>query len=92
VAEVIDPTREDAYWRDNYRSRPYFERGSSYDDYAPAYGLGVDAISRYPGRTFDEIEPEMSQQWRTGNGASTLGWDSAKHAARDAWNRVSGRA
>lgn len=90
VAEAIDPTREDAYWRDNYSDRSYVERGSSYDDYGPAYGLGVDAFDRYPGRTFNEIEPEMSQQWAAGRGASTLPWDSARHAVRDAWNRVNG--
>ena len=26
IAEQIDPTAEDAYWRDNYSSRPYVER------------------------------------------------------------------
>lgn len=90
VAEAIDPTLEDAYWRDNYSDRPYVDRGSNYDDYGPAYGLGVDAFSRNPGRSFEEVEPEMSQRWTTGNGASTLGWDRAKQAARDAWNRVNG--
>ena len=90
VAEVIDPTREDVYWRNNYGSRPYIERDSNYSDYAPAYALGVDAFTRYPGRTFDEAEPEISRQWNTGAGASTLRWDSARHAARDAWNRVNG--
>lgn len=92
VAEAIDPTREDAYWRDNYGNRPYVEQGSSYDDYGPAYGLGVDAFSRNPGRTFEEVEPEMSRQWTDGSGASKLRWDRAKHAARDAWNRVKGTA
>jgi hypothetical protein len=90
VAEMVDPTREDAYWRENYSNRPYVESGSSYDNYGPAFGFGVDAVSRYPGRPFDEIEPEMSRRWATGNGASTLRWDSARHAARDAWNRVNG--
>lgn len=92
VGEAIDPTREDAYWRDNYRSRPYFERGSIYDDYGPAYGFGVDAFGRYPGRSFDEVEPEMSRQWTSDRGASSLSWDSARHAVRDAWNRVNGNA
>lgn len=90
VAEVIDPTQEDAYWRDHYSNRPYVERGATYDDYGPAYGMGVDAVRRYPGRSFDEIEPEMSHDWTTGGGPSMLGWDRAKHAARDAWNRVNG--
>ncbi|MFN3630429.1 MAG: hypothetical protein ACK4XK_10320 [Casimicrobiaceae bacterium] len=90
VAEAIDPTREDEYWRDNYSGRPYVEDGSSYDDYGPAYGVGVEAFGRNPGRSFEELEPEMSRQWDTGSGASTLRWDSARHAARDAWDRVSG--
>ena len=35
VAEGIDPTAEDAYWRENYRSRDY-ANGRSYDDFGPA--------------------------------------------------------
>src|SRR5919198_17872 len=35
VAEQIDPTAEDAYWRDNYQNRPYFEQGATYDEYQP---------------------------------------------------------
>lgn len=90
IAEAIDPTREDAYWRDNYSDRPYVANGSSYDDYGPAYGFGVDAVSRYPGRSFDEIEPEMSRAWGADSGTSSLRWDGARAAARDAWNRVNG--
>lgn len=92
VAEVIDPTQEEAYWRDNYSDRPYVEQGSSYDDYGPAYGFGVDAASRHPGRTFEEFEPEMSRQWNDRSGESTLRWDKARDAARDSWNRVNGTA
>lgn len=56
VAERIDPTVEDGYWRENYTSRPYVEPGSSYDDYGPAHGYGVSEYARLPGRTFDEAE------------------------------------
>src|SRR6476660_6377995 len=31
IAEQIDPTAEDAYWRENYRTRPYYASDSSYD-------------------------------------------------------------
>src|SRR2546430_1295573 len=37
ITESIDPTVEDAYWRENYSSRPYVDQSTSYDDYAPAY-------------------------------------------------------
>src|SRR3954451_905600 len=37
IAESVDPTAEDAYWRDNYANRPYYDASHTYDDYAPAY-------------------------------------------------------
>jgi hypothetical protein len=87
-AEVVDPVAEDAYWRDNYANRPYAS-GLEYEEYRPAYGYGVDAYKRYPDRRFDEIEPELSRDWNNKRGSSGLEWDRAKHAARDAWQRVS---
>lgn len=83
-----DPVAEDRYWRDNYQSRPYVEN-STYDDFGPAYAYGVHSHSRYPGRTFDEVEADLGRDWSTTRGSSTLGWDRAKHASRDAWQRVS---
>lgn len=82
-----DPAVEDAYWRDNYASRPY-AAGSSYDDYGPAYRYGVDAYSRYPDRSYDELEPELGRDWNSARGSSSLEWEKAKHATRDAWHRV----
>lgn len=67
VAEAIDPTRESAYWSENFSGRDYVEHGSSFDD----------------------VESEMSSDWATNRGASSLSWERARHAARDAWNRIS---
>jgi hypothetical protein len=89
VAELIDPTAEDAYWQDNYSSRPYFTDDYSYDDYGPAYRYGVDSYSLYNNRTWDAAEADMASGWERAKGKSRLSWESAKHAARDAWNRVS---
>lgn len=89
VAEAIDPTRERAYWSENFSGRDYVEQGSSFDDYGPAYGFGVNARGKYPGRGFDDVEPEMSSDWAANRGASSLSWERARHAARDAWNRIS---
>ena len=89
IAESIDPTAEDAYWRENYSSRPYVESGSSYDDYGPAYGYGVNAYGQHAGRRFEEVEDDLSRGWDTSRGNSSLSWDRAKHATRDAWQRVS---
>lgn len=85
----VDPAVEDTYWRDNYSSRPYVTAGSSYDEYAPAYRYGADAYTRYPNRSFDEVESELGRDWGTARGKSSLEWEHAKHASRDAWHRVS---
>ena len=89
IAEMIDPAAEDAYWRNNYSSRPYVTSDSTYDDYGPAYRYGVDSYGRYDGRTFDEVEADLSRDWQTAKGSSRLGWEKAKHATRDSWQRVS---
>src|SRR5215207_7498638 len=36
AAEAIDPTAEDAYWRENHQTQP-FARNRSYEEYSPAY-------------------------------------------------------
>jgi hypothetical protein len=69
VAESIDPTAEDNYWRDNYSSRPYIDSSASYDDYGPAYGYGVNSYSKYPGRSFDEVESDLSRDWDSARGS-----------------------
>jgi hypothetical protein len=88
IANAVDPVAEDAYWRDNYSSRPYAS-GSTYDEYRPAFGYGVDAYTRYSDRKFDEVEPQLGREWPSKRGSSSLEWDRAKHATRDAWQRVS---
>lgn len=88
VAEVIDPTREDTYWRDHYSERPYVEPGSNYDDYGPAYGFGAQARDRHPDRDFDDVESVLAGDWAASRGASRLSWERARLAARDGWNRV----
>jgi hypothetical protein len=89
LAEKVDPTMEEAYWRENYSSRPYIRSGATFDDYGPAYMYGVDNYARYHGKSFDEIEPELARDWQRAKGKSQLTWEHAKDAARDSWQRVS---
>lgn len=91
LAKTADLAEEEKYWRSNHSSRPY-ANGASYDDYGPAYMYGASAAARYPGRAFDEIEPELSGGWTASRGNSPLEWHHARHASRDAWQRVSDAA
>ena len=88
IAESIDPSVEDAYWRENFKTRPYADSGSSYEQYEPAYRYGVDSFSGYPGRSFEDVEGDLSRDWDDKRGTSSLDWERAKHATRDAWNRL----
>jgi hypothetical protein len=88
VAERFDPTVEDAYWRENFRSRPYVAERDTYAEFAPAYRYGFGAFEAHPGRSFDAAEPELAAGWERERGTSSLDWSRARHAARDAWTRV----
>ena len=89
IGDVIDTSAEEGYWREHFTSRPYVARDSSFEDYGPAYRFGVDSCSRLEGRSFDQVEPELKNEWERAKGASHLSWDRARDATRDAWQRVS---
>ena len=89
-AEAINPTAEEAWWRDNYNREPYYQEGRTYDDYAPAYRLGLYGYSEYSG-TFEESESRLQSHWDTRKESSTLTWPEASAASRAAWNRVDDR-
>ncbi len=89
MPKSIDPTVEEAYWRENYASRPYVASGATFDDYGPAYRYGVDTYGRFGDSTFEKAEPELMRDWDRARGTSRLEWNDAKHAARDSWQRLS---
>jgi len=91
VAEAINPTEEDRYWRDAHSKRPYFNASSGYNydsDYAPAYRYGHTSYSRTPNQRFEDVEDSLQADWDTSREKSKLDWDSARHAIRDAWDRA----
>ncbi|WP_242026822.1 hypothetical protein [Phormidium tenue] len=88
VAETLDPTVEDEYWRHNYATRPYVETDHSYEDYGPAYRVGYEGYSTYSkqGLSYQDAEPHLRQSYEQ-HGTHRLGWDKARHASQDAWHR-----
>lgn len=92
VAEAIDPTAEDAYWRANYASRAYATPRDADDEWGPAYAYGVHHYNRNvaanPGATFEELEPEMERGWVEARGQSSMEWTRARLAAYDAWQNA----
>jgi len=87
VEEELDPTAEDAFWRSNYRDRPYVDQGAAYETYQPAYQYGWESRDQHFGREFDDVESDLGQGWSKTKHAANMSWDKAKPATRDAWDR-----
>lgn len=88
IAEKVDPTVEDAYWKTNYSKQSYVEHNAPYTTYQPAYRTGYEGRSQYPGKKFEEVEAKLQRQYEESKGPNGLSWEKAKVATRAAWNRV----
>ena len=88
VAEKVDPTVEDAYWKSNFSSQKYVESNASYATYQPAYRTGYEGPGLYPGKKYEQVEKDLQRSYEKSPGNATLSWDKARHATRDAWNRA----
>jgi uncharacterized protein YjbJ (UPF0337 family) len=93
VAESVNPTEEEGYWRENFRTRPYYQGGREFDYYSPVYRYGWESAARpeYSGRRFEDIENDLGSNWTRARGASRAEWNDVRHATRDAFERVHNR-
>ena len=84
---------ENMYWQEHFKERPYYHAGSAYSDYQPAYRYGWNAYSTYGGRRYEDIdESSLRAGWEQVKGTSQMGWDKAKTAVREAYERIQARA
>jgi hypothetical protein len=97
VAEAIDPTAEEAFWREQHFRQDY-ARGRDYSAFEPAYRTGVSGYTH--DRTFEEQEDQLRRQYedeisrdvesqRDDSTAKQLEWEEARHATRAAYERLS---
>jgi hypothetical protein len=86
----VNPTAEDAYWREQHKREPYYDKNYTYDDYQGAYRTGYEGYRRWSGqgKRYDEIEPELQKEYQRNYGKSKLAWENARHATRAAWSRL----
>jgi hypothetical protein len=87
VAEKINPTAEEAYWREEHVRQPY-SQGRSYDDFGPAYRAGYEGYAEYgpAGASFEEREADLRKRYESGY--PKLSWENARPASRAAWERL----
>lgn len=75
------------YWRENLSTQPFFQKGYDYADYADALRLGYEGFPG-GGKTFEESETLLSEEWERRKGTSRLSWEQARQAARAAWEHA----
>jgi hypothetical protein len=86
--QALNPTLEDAYWRENYIRRPYVKADRSYEYYQPAYRYGWESRLTNAGKSWEEMEPHLARGWEDNLASSQIAWHEARLAVRDAWNRI----
>jgi len=89
VAESVNPTFEDSYWREQYPNRGYADRQARYTydiDYKDAYRFAYAAAEKYDGSEFEAVEPKLIEDWSKQHGMSRLEWSIARAPILDAWN------
>jgi len=64
VAEIIDPTAEDAYWREQHKHQPYSSEDRPYEVYASAYRTGYTGYRE--GQSFADREADLRLEYERG--------------------------
>ncbi len=90
VAESVNPTHEDNYWRQNHSQQAWADETSSYEHYAPAYRTGYEGVTKYAGKPYHEIEADLARDYDNNDANSAIPWDRARPAVHAAWHKVSG--
>jgi hypothetical protein len=82
---------EDLYWCEHYYLRPYADPARSYEDYQPAYQIGYESYAEFgyeDRRPYEEVERDLHRRYDAEYASSSLEWEIAQHAVRDAWYRA----
>ncbi len=87
IGEMIDPTTEDNWLRENFSSRPYAKHGRPFESYHSAYRYGAEAEAKHQGRRFEDLEHDLERDWHHVKDRAAMNWHEAKEAVRDAYNR-----
>jgi hypothetical protein len=88
VGEMIDPTTEDTWLRDNFEARPYVQEDETFDMYQPVYRYGGEVESKYGDAGFDAIVDEVERDWAKSEGLPGITWPRAREAVKDGYERT----
>jgi hypothetical protein len=88
LGELIDPTIEDTWLRDNFESRHYVQEDETFEMYQPVYRYGAEAEAKYGDAGFDAIVDELERDWAKSEGIPGMTWPRARDAVKDSYERT----
>jgi uncharacterized protein YcfJ len=89
VAEAMNPTEGEKYWREQHEKQPFVKPGYTFEDYVAAYRTGYEGFHNYLGKPYEEIESALALDYERNKAGSALPWDHARHAVHAAWAKLS---
>lgn len=84
----VDFDEQLMHWRDHLFGCPFYRQGLDFDDYGPAFKLGIHVFLRSHGRSFSDVKDQLGESYERTRGASRLDWPDASAAAAAAWQRM----
>jgi hypothetical protein len=90
VAESVNPTAEELFWKETYIREPYYVAGRTFEYYAPGFRAGWEGRVLHDGRSFEEAEPALQSSYNLGRSDLDPSWIEIRPAAHAAWNRAGG--
>jgi hypothetical protein len=87
VGELIDPTTEDNWLRENFKSRPYVEQGDRYEDFNSAFRYGALTEAKYGDGGIDLMDEKLQRDWEATE-ENPMPWAKVRGAVRDAYHRT----
>jgi hypothetical protein len=88
IGELIDPTTDDNWLRDNFTTRPYVREGDTFEKYYPAYRYGAKVESNYGEDDFDMIEGDLESGWNKTRNRAVMPWEHVRNAVKDSYERT----
>ena len=88
VAESIDPTVHDEYWKKNHSAQPYAGNGP-YDQYSGAYRTGYRGMMRHgTEKSYHDVEGDLKSDYEATKDKAAVGWEHAKEATKAAYEHA----
>jgi len=88
AAEARDKRGDLGHFQQIYQAMPYHVDGMTWDDYAPAYRLGLDSYVTRGATPIAQAREALEAEWAQVKGVSRLSWPQAEPAVAHAWSEL----